>query len=251
MDQLTQDSVLQLVELVLSSRNATPALAARLTQTCKQISELLRSSPVVALLRDQSLLASIAMPDGKTATARTRMLLAQGAAVLQPDGAGSTPLHTAATQGHPAIAALLLRQGSLIDARDHAGRTPLFIACQVGHISFSQLLLGARANADLGNLRGVRPWQVACSEGHTQMVNLLLSANLPAGGEVLLHLYGLGTGTARRAVHTTALTLGSGLYHTAVEVRCTSLPAEHPTSHPTLYPHVSQAGYPLLCRCSI
>jgi hypothetical protein len=142
-------------------------------------------------------------------------------------------LHTACRHGHAAVAAQLLRHGCIVDAQDSEGCTPLFIGCQAGSLDVVNVLLAACASTEIGNARGTKPWQAACVENHTAVMQAVLGFNrsLPGGGEVLLHLYGLGTGAASRGLNAIATCLGSGLYHTAVEVRYLSFGLEWSFGH--------------------
>lgn len=107
--------------------------------------------------------ADMSSPEHVTPEARlkiARMLIAKGANV---DGAadvgyfdGFTPLHGAASSGHPGIARLLLEHGAHSNAASPAGTfvgyTPLHAAAQGGHAIVVNLLLkhGAKVNAKTG-----------------------------------------------------------------------------------------------------
>ena len=51
-----------------------------------------------------------------------------------------TPLHLAALEGHPDVAALLIEKGANVNARDKLGRTPLEFAESSGHEEVAALL---------------------------------------------------------------------------------------------------------------
>ena len=215
---LREDELLQFAELMVTTE---PLILAVLAASCHRFAALLRYSATVGTLREAALLKTIRLRDGKQAATQLRLLLEQGVAISGTDETGASLLHTACRQAHAAVVALLLRAGATIDGRDDYGRTPLFVACQAGHQAVVRVLLGARGDANLANARGILPWQAACAEGHSDTMAMVLNANQLElqGGEVVLHLYALGTSSAHRHLHSLCSVLGSGLFHTAIEVR--------------------------------
>jgi ankyrin repeat protein len=68
---------------------------------------------------------------------------------------GWTPLHYAATSGHPAIIELLLEHHAYIDAESPNGTTPLMMAAHYGTPAAVKLLLDAGADPAVKNQLGL------------------------------------------------------------------------------------------------
>ncbi len=81
-----------------------------------------------------------------------RRLIERGADVNKT---GWTPLHYAATGGHPAIVGLLLDAHAYIDAESPNGTTPLMMAAHYGSAATVRQLLEAGADASLKNQLGL------------------------------------------------------------------------------------------------
>lgn len=81
-----------------------------------------------------------------------RRLIARGADVNKT---GWTPLHYAATGGHPSLIAMLLDAHAYIDAESPNGTTPLMMAAQYGTVAAVRQLLEAGADASLKNQLGL------------------------------------------------------------------------------------------------
>ena len=168
----------------------------------------------------ESLATAVGVLDTKQACAQTRELLAQGAPVNFVDSStGTTPLHAACTSGHPAVVASLIKAGADVDVQARDGSTPLHVAAHAGHLEVAHLLLAFSARTDIPDVHGLTAWQVACVEGHPQLVEACLTPPQAPGGAVLLHVYVLGTSKATQKLHSVASALGSGLFHTAIEVQ--------------------------------
>ncbi|WP_119153994.1 ankyrin repeat domain-containing protein [Caldimonas tepidiphila] len=73
----------------------------------------------------------------------------------EPDHAGWTPLHYAASNGDPRIVELLLARGVRVDAESPNGTTPLMMAAGYGSESAVRLLLKAGAVPERRNARGM------------------------------------------------------------------------------------------------
>lgn len=73
-------------------------------------------------------------------------LLANGANAAVADGEGNTPLHGAAVNEEPTVAAMLLDAGAPINALNHGGASPLGVACRAANWPLVRFLLerGAR-----------------------------------------------------------------------------------------------------------
>lgn len=143
--------------------------------------------------------------------------LIQGKADLnarsREDKEGVTPLHVAATQGHPEMVAFLISKGAEVDARDASGMTALIRAAMHGHTEVLNKLLSAGAKPDIedegGMTRqqfwggravqakpdiqdggGVTALSYAAGRGHLDSVKALLAAKAnPNGGKVSPSLF--------------------------------------------------------------
>lgn len=101
---------------------------------------ILADSHRVHWLRQKHQTAGLRIPSYKSQEAIVRSLLDQG---LSPKEChqGSTPLHTAALQGHETIVKLLLEKGADVNVKDRDGRTALHMASSQGHDVVTRLLL--------------------------------------------------------------------------------------------------------------
>jgi ankyrin repeat protein len=120
---------------------------------------LLRTNPRLASERgtNGNTLLNLAVsfagrPDWKGGVSPIASLLAAGADVNDGNDRGWTPLHQAAYNNKPEIAALLIEKGAALDAEAHgAGGTPLIAALFWGHREVADLL--GRHSVAPGNLR--------------------------------------------------------------------------------------------------
>jgi cytohesin len=87
---------------------------------------------------------------------------------------GATPLHRAATQGHPEMVAFLLSKGAEVDARDAAGMTALTRAAMHGYTEVLNKLLDASAKPDIEDEAGLTALAYAATRGHLDSVKTLL-----------------------------------------------------------------------------
>jgi hypothetical protein len=87
-----------------------------------------------------------------------RALLRAGASLdlRDPTSAGDaeTPLHAAASSGHPAVVAVLLAEGADVNGRSACGSTALIRAATAGDLPSTQILLDAGADPSVRNDAG-------------------------------------------------------------------------------------------------
>jgi hypothetical protein len=82
-------------------------------------------------------------------------LLDHGADVQAVDGwRNAAPLHVAAAEGFPVIAARLIGRGAAVEAVDRHGRTPVFDAARNGHPEVLRVLFRHGASVEARNDRG-------------------------------------------------------------------------------------------------
>jgi len=85
-----------------------------------------------------------------------------------------TPLHYAATFGHPNCVRLLLTNGASIDVKDNDNWTPLHGAVIMGHSDCARVLLAGGASVDTKDNDNRTPLHIAAKYGHPDCVRLLL-----------------------------------------------------------------------------
>jgi ankyrin repeat protein len=91
-----------------------------------------------------------------------RRLVAAGAKVDARDASGSTPLHTAASEGRTAAAAFLIQEArARLNAHDRAGCTPLHRAAAGKHAETAAILAAAGASLCAANKLQQTPLDVA------------------------------------------------------------------------------------------
>lgn len=106
-----------------------------------------------------------------------------------------SPLHHAATHGHPAIAELLLRsRGVEVNLLDVDGGTPLLCAADYGQTEVAKLLLEAGADANRADNDGITPLLLAACYGHLELAKDLCAHGAVRSGRELVE--------ARRYGHT-------------------------------------------------
>lgn len=108
------------------------------------------------------------------------LLLKSGARPSAADAAGTTPLHSAARQGHRHCADLLLsgshgkkKHAADVNAVTAEGRTPLHEACCHGHAHVVELLLQKGAWTGVQDRSGTTPLKMANDRGHAVVVAAL------------------------------------------------------------------------------
>lgn len=100
-------------------------------------------------------------------------LIALGADVNKP---GWSPLHYAATGGHPRMIELLLRHGAQIDAHSPNGTTPLMMAAQYGTPATVTELIRAGADVNARNQLGLTALNFARRGERPDAVKIITSA---------------------------------------------------------------------------
>ena len=98
-------------------------------------------------------------------------------------GAGRTPLHTAASVNHIAMARLLLKHGANVNAKDDSDNSPLHLAIYEGHGELAKLLIESGAYVHAKNYNGNLPIQIAAFAGLPEVITLLIAAGSPVNGQ--------------------------------------------------------------------
>ena len=89
---------------------------------------------------------------------------------------GVHPLHAAAFNGKPRMAALLIERGAMVDSRDSDGVTPLMLAAEKGYTEVAEVLLKAGADVKAEDTRdGASALLYAAGAGQLEIARLLLS----------------------------------------------------------------------------
>lgn len=110
-----------------------------------------------------------------------------------PSSSGSTPLHTAASQGQLTVARFLLDNKANVNARNNSRETPLTLAAMQGHKAMVELLLSRDADVNTPGGGSYTALHYAASRGFNALVETLMAkqAVIDArnnGGETPLHL---------------------------------------------------------------
>ena len=114
-----------------------------------------------------------------TSAASVTNCLGDGADPATRDEDGWTPLHWAALNENPAVAAALLDAGADPNARDEDGSTPLHYAAERGRSAIVAALLGAGTDLNARNNLGLTPLHWAArNENPTAADVFLVRANL-------------------------------------------------------------------------
>lgn len=100
-------------------------------------------------------------------------LVALGAHVNKP---GWSPLHYAATGGHPRMIEFLLRHGAQVDAHSPNNTTPLMMAAQYGTPATLTALLRAGANVNARNQLGLTALNFAQRGERPDAIKILVAA---------------------------------------------------------------------------
>lgn len=90
-------------------------------------------------------------------------------------GAGLTPLHAAASEGHRAAVALLLQRQAAVDAVCARGKSSLLYAGEGGHSSVCDLLVGASATVGLKTPEGETLLHVAARCGDAELISRVVA----------------------------------------------------------------------------
>jgi ankyrin repeat protein len=87
---------------------------------------------------------------------------------------GSTPLMTAALNGHLSVVQVLLKHGVEVNARNEDSWSALAVAAQKGCLQITKLLLAAHAEVDAVTDRGYTPLMLAVKAGHLELTKVLV-----------------------------------------------------------------------------
>lgn len=111
-----------------------------------------------------------------------RLLLEQGADLMEATFDGRTPLYLAAGNGHFKTVQLLLAKGAFIQEADPCGRTPQHRASTNTFLKTIRILLERGGYFEAENECRSSPLHQACYNGHLEVVRLLLDqgANIMA-----------------------------------------------------------------------
>ena len=103
------------------------------------------------------------------------LLLARQADLEATNGAGQTPLFTAALFTNIPVAEVLVARHAHLDARDLQLDTPLAAAALKGNEAMVAWLLEVGANPNLADQAGITPLHIAVERGHRAVVKVLLA----------------------------------------------------------------------------
>jgi ankyrin repeat protein len=87
---------------------------------------------------------------------------------------GSTPLMTAALNGHLSVVQVLLRHGVEVNTVNEDCWSALAVAAQKGCLQITKLLLAAHADVDCTTDRGYTPLMLAVKSGHLELAKALV-----------------------------------------------------------------------------
>jgi hypothetical protein len=104
-----------------------------------------------------------------------RLLSIRNINVNLKDLYGSTPLHSAAVNGHVEIARLLLQNGADVNAKSNFDSTPLHDAAIFGHIDILHLLVENGADLEAQSNYGWRALHSAAFHGNLPFIQELIS----------------------------------------------------------------------------
>lgn len=128
--------------------DAEPFLTAVRERDGNKATELLETRPAVLNARNTKGETALNLVIARSDELWTKFLLGKGADPNLPDGAGNTPLMTAARVGYVEAIDLLLQLGSKVDATNKMGETALILAVQQRQLDAVKLLLTKGANPD-------------------------------------------------------------------------------------------------------
>jgi ankyrin repeat protein len=138
---------------------------------------------VNGVLRNGDMPLHTAASDGHVAIAK--LLISNGADVTRQNWYGRTPLHEAvAWYGQVGVAELLLANGADVNVRDSNGATPLHAAVTRGDVVSIKFLLMNGARVDSQNGSGEMPLHTAIINSHAEVVQLLLIHGADANAKV-------------------------------------------------------------------
>ena len=91
---------------------------------------------------------------------------------------GMTPLHYAASNGHPEVVLLLLERNAEVNAQDNRGFTPFLFASRMGNTDTFQLLLDHNGNEHVRDNECRTPLHYAVYLNHLDAARFLLERNV-------------------------------------------------------------------------
>lgn len=107
-------------------------------------------------------------------TAKITDLIARGAYLEVRNAHDSTPLLTAARQGHETIADMLIQAGAQINAQDAEGNTPLILATITGSVKTVRDLTDKKAVLDHFNMLDRSALMWAAALGRREIAQILI-----------------------------------------------------------------------------
>jgi len=145
----------------------------RITLACALLA--LVSSPLaLAQVREEQLNVRLLEFSKQQDEARTRQMIAEGAAVNSRNRAGETPLILWARAGNAGMVAWLIEKGARADLAALDRTTPLMAAAFAGNVQIMQTLLDAGAEIDTADQVFKTAMIYAAAQGHAPAVQLLL-----------------------------------------------------------------------------
>ena len=106
---------------------------------------------------------------------RLKVLLCQGASLLDKGSKSDTPLHLACRAGKTEVASFLIQLGADIHVKDRYNRyAPLHCACRSGHVDTVRLLVELGADVNVKGNNRYAPLHCACRSGHVDTIRLLV-----------------------------------------------------------------------------
>lgn len=151
--------------------NGVPALIYALQEQSFKVAQVLSEHPQTRVevrnTRDESPLMLAALRGQEELVVQ---LVSRGAKVNK---SGWTPLHYAATGGHPRVLAFLIGAGADVNAESPNGTTPLMMAAMYGNDATVKWLLESGAEAYMRNDQGLNAEDFAVRAGRESSAKLI------------------------------------------------------------------------------